>query len=352
MTRIALLLALGFFLFSAHTRENTESPTYEILKHIDALAGERGIGPRVAGSAEEVKAAKYIHQQFKLAGLEAEIRPFSAVFRDQEKPSNSQNVVATVDGKSEKVFLIGGHYDSVPESTGSRGVIDNAASIGVMLELAKAMQQGPTPNVTFTFVAFGAEENGLNGAWEYVNSLSSDERVNIIGMLNLDSIAGGDNLYIHSALGKGYSCKGDKSNFNASSKFRDQLLALATSNNLPFNKHPGNPSFPAGETGGWSDHAPFSCAGIPIANLEATNFSVQGKNGKDGYSQTENPNLWSCYDEEIKGTCDKANEKKWGEIWHTEFDRIDVLEKEFPSRLKSQLTNNYQLLTHFVYELE
>lgn len=352
MTRIAFLLFLSFFIFTAQTRENPEIPVDEIFKHIEALAGEHGIGPRVAGSAEEVKAANYIHQQFDLAGLETEILPFSAVFRDQEEPSDSQNVVATVKGKSTKVFVIGAHYDSVPASTGSRGVIDNAASIAVMLELAKSIQQGPTPNVSFTFVAFGAEENGLNGAWDYVNKLSSSERDNIIGMLNMDSIAGGDNLYIHSALSKGYSCKGDVSNFKSSPIFRDQLLALAKSNNLPFNKHPGNPNFPPGETGGWSDHAPFACAGIPIANLEATNFSVQGKRGKDGYSQTENPNLWSCYDKENKGTCDKENEKQWGEIWHTQFDRIDVLQKEFPNRLNTQLSNNYQLLKRFVYELD
>lgn len=341
-------------LFSKVSLANTGKsfPAEKVMEHIEALATEKGIGPRVAGSKEEVEAAKYVFGQFKEAGLNAQILPFKAVFRGKTNAETSQNIIATIEGVSSEVFVIGAHYDSVPQATGSMGVIDNAASIALMIELARHIQTTQKPYVTFKFIAFGAEEVGLIGAKEYVKALSEKERTNIIGMLNLDSISGGDNLYIHSALGKGYDCNGIKGAYAASPVYRDRLLTLANSLNLSFAKHPGNPSFPAGETGGWSDHAPFACAGIPIANLEATNFSLLGKNGKDGYSQTENPNLWTCYDPVKKGYCDKAKEKKWGEIWHTEFDRLALLNEEFPNRILSQLEQSYRLLTAFVTQKE
>ncbi len=337
-------------LFSKVSLANTDSsfPSKNIMKHIEALAGESGIGPRIAGSEEEIQAANFVYKQFESAGLAAEVEPFKAVFRGKKVAEASQNITAIIPGHSTDVFIIGAHYDSVPKATGSMGVIDNAASIALMIELAKHIQATKKPAVTVKFIAFGAEEVGLIGAKEYVKALSKTDHAKIIGMLNLDSITGGDNLYIHSALSKGYDCEGNKASFAASPIYRDRLLALAESMKLSFAKHPGNPSYPAGETGGWSDHAPFACAGIPIANIEATNFSLLGRNGRDGYSQTENANLWTCYDPVKKGYCDKTKEKQWGEIWHTQFDRLDVLNKEFPNRLLTQLEQSYELLTKFV----
>jgi len=343
-----LLFALTAY---AHA-DTSQPPISRIMQHVEALAGDSGIGPRVAASDEEKQAANYIINAFEDMGVSTEIQPFEAVFRGQTEPKASQNVIAKITGKSDKTFVIGAHYDSVPESTGSMGVIDNAGSVAVMIELARHISSLPEVDISFLFVAYGAEEVGLNGAKHHVASLDATQREKIIGMINLDSITGGDNLYIHSALTEGYTCDGDKSNFKASPVWRDQMLALAQDLSLPYQKHPGNEGFPSGETGGWSDHAPYACAGIPFANLEATNFSVVGENGKDGYSQTQNPNLWDCFDAVTQTTCDKENERKWGKIWHTQFDRLDVLNAEFPGRIEEQLTHAYDLLTAFVVSLD
>ena len=81
------------------------------------------------------------------------------------------------------------------------------------------------------------------------------------------------------------------------------------------------------ETGSWSDHAGFACAGIPIANVESTNYKINGEYGYDGYSQSTHPDTWDCFDKETHTACDRDNETKWGKIWHTEFDRLDKLDE-------------------------
>ena len=318
------------------------------MSHIEALAGKSGIGARVAGSAQEKAAALWISDAFNALNVPVTLQGFERVFRGQTVPQQSQNVIARLDGKSNDTFVIGAHYDSVPKSTDSMGVIDNAASVALMIALAEYLKSLPSLAYNVVFVAFGAEEVGLNGAKHFVESLTDS---NVIGMINLDSIAGGDYQYIHSANSAGYKCDGDATGFNADTIWRERLLTLSNTLGLGFKKHPGNKGFAAGETGDWSDHTPFACAGIPIVHLEATNFDIVGQGGQDGYSQTINPAMWTCFDQSNLTACDRATEEKWGQIWHTEYDRIDALNKAFPGRLNKQLHNVYALLTAFFEQL-
>ena len=74
--------------------------------------------------------------------------------------------------------------------------------------------------------------------------------------------------------------------------------------------------------------------------------------GNDGYSQTVHPHVWTCIDKENKTACDKKSEKKWGMIWHTEFDRLDKLNGMFQRRLYKQLTQNIDVLEGFVLKAD
>ncbi len=349
ITLCTLLLLPCFFAMSADNAEDKDRQLL-ITSYINALAGDSGIGPRIAASKMEKRAAEWIATEFEKLNISAEVQPFERVFGQKTAPQRSQNVIARIDGTSDKTFIIGAHYDSVPASTGSMGVIDNAASVALMLAIADHMNSMPKIKNNVVFVAFGAEEVGLNGAKHFVESISQTtlENENIIGMINLDTITGGDYQYIHSAKTAGYECDGDTSKFAADPIWRDTLLTHSSKLNLPFKKHAGNAEYPAGETGAWSDHSPFACVGIPVVHIEATNFDIVGLNGQDGYSQTVNPAMWTCFDKDTLTTCDRPNEKKWGRIWHTEFDRIDVLNREFPGRLETQLNNVFLLLSSFL----
>jgi Zn-dependent M28 family amino/carboxypeptidase len=134
--------------------------------------------------------------------------------------------------------------------------------------------------------------------------MSEDEIKNTVAMINLDSVAAGDLAYIYGDQGK----KG---------KIRDWALAYAANYNLALQTQPGeNPKYPAGTTGDWSDHAPFKEAGIPYAYLEATNWTL---GEKDGYTQVSTE-----YGVD-------------GEIWHTEYDTLEYINKTFPGRIEARL---------------
>src|SRR5271157_2990101 len=56
----------------------------------------------------------------------------------------------------------------------SPGALDNAAAVGILLELARIYQRYPPQDLRLRFVATGSEELGLNGAAEYVRHHSTD----------------------------------------------------------------------------------------------------------------------------------------------------------------------------------
>lgn len=308
------------------------------------IAAEKGIGARVAGTPNEQKTAEYIEQQWIDQGLS----PYSSSFNINDD-TLSKNVMVDIQGKSDKTLIIAAHYDSIGAKEGSLGAIDNASSVAVLLALSHNLRnQNLAVNVRL--IAFGAEEIGLLGSKAYVQNLSKEELSKIVGMVNLDTIVGGDNLYIHSAHIKPYECANSAQVYNHDVSLRDQLLKQAqnTFSVNPFSMHPAFPGYPEGMTGAWSDHAAFSCAGLPIAYIEATNFSINGKDGFDGYSQSTAPDLWDCFSEQNVSACERTSETKWGEIWHTKYDRLDILLPLFGKRIELQLAQNVQLLTEFV----
>ncbi len=110
------------------------------------------------------KARDWIHKEFINHGLHS-------IFQGEYS-----NVVATYDGVSldECRIIIGGHYDSVPNS---HGADDNASAIAGVLAIAKALAKfAPLP---IAFVAFNREEDGLLGSYDFVTSLSKEHIRNI-----------------------------------------------------------------------------------------------------------------------------------------------------------------------------
>ncbi|WP_028784429.1 M20/M25/M40 family metallo-hydrolase [Thalassobacillus devorans] len=266
-------------------------------EHMDYLANE--IGSRIAGTENERLAEQYIYEQFERIGYETEIQEFSF-----GEGYDSSNVIAYKPGKSNGQIMVGAHYDSV---SAGKGVDDNASGVGVMLEAAEVLKNIKTP-YSVVFIAFGAEEWGLQGSKAYVEQMTEAEIDNTVGMINLDSLAVGDQMYVYGNAGKdGF--------------IRDQALNIAEKKKLDLETNPGlNPDYPAGTTGDWSDHAPFKAAGIPYGYLEATNWEI---GALDGYDQTV----------------------EHGGIWHTEKDTLAFIEQEYPGRIQEHLSTFSTVLT-------
>ncbi|WP_160112602.1 M28 family peptidase [Salicibibacter kimchii] len=150
------------------------------MDHVEHLSVD--IGPRVAGSDEEVEAADYIYDEFESLGYETSTHEFEIQDGDE-----SQNVIAVKeaeDVEDPEIVYLTAHYDTVPDSPGAN---DNASGTGSLLEQARVMQDMPTDK-EIRFVAFGAEEIGLVGAFEYVDQLSEEEIERSEAAFNMDMV--------------------------------------------------------------------------------------------------------------------------------------------------------------------
>lgn len=177
--------------------------SYTFLKYIqDNLPG------RIAGTEKEKEMASFISAILLNGGYsenDIKIKSFDIeegvsmmdesienVFEGGQNSRSSQNIEVVKKGESEKIIIVGAHYDSA----GTHGVDDNGSGVAVALENALRMIDVET-QYTIRYVFFGAEEIGMHGSGEYVNSLTEKEKDNIVLMINIDSILAGDNLYLY-----------------------------------------------------------------------------------------------------------------------------------------------------------
>jgi len=229
-----LLVLLGMVLaLVPSTTANISYDRTRVAAHVYMLSGT--IGKRAAGTPAEAQAAAYIADEMRSYGLDVSLQTFSA------QDLTSQNVVATLPGVDPNygTLYIGAHYDSVPASPGAN---DNASGTAVLLETARllsTMELSPT----LTFVAFGAEEIGLEGSQAFVEALTPLERVMADGMVNMDCVGLGDRQVISTLQDRNRSLV-------------DRMAEVAQA---------GGFVVEVGSDGGASDHQPFATAGIPAA---------------------------------------------------------------------------------------
>ena len=132
------------------------------------------------GSLGNQEARLYIEDMFMAMGLEH----YASGSYIQ---GSYLNVIGKLTGTTtpENVYIIGGHYDHIG---GDRpGGDDNASGTAGVLEAARVMSQYNFES-TILFMCFNAEEDGLKGAWDFVNGLTTTQKSNIKGMTNLDMI--------------------------------------------------------------------------------------------------------------------------------------------------------------------
>ena len=158
----------------------------------------------------------------------------------------SQNVIAEKPGSSDdSVVVLGGHHDTVPDVPGAN---DNGSGIATLITVAREVSESTYP-FTLRFMGFGSEELGLLGSRSYVESLSAEERADIVAMLNFDALAAGDIMGVVGDSG---------------------LVSMV----LEYGKEQGfdlERSFvPANAS---SDHASFQRAGIPVVFFLDQDFS-------------------------------------------------------------------------------
>jgi aminopeptidase N len=220
----------------------------------DAMAG------RAPGTPQDLQARELIAERFDCLGLSpaASADSYHQPFVNSIGQS-SGNVVALVPGSDPEVaaeiIVVGAHHDHLGIIDGEiyNGANDNASGVVAMLAVAQAVRErSSAPRRSIAFVAFGSEENELDGSYHFVDvtpptGVPIDD---IVHMVNLDMVG----------------------------------TYAVTGNVDVFGTYPGTPGltvfqdlvddypsleFSLGQSGGgWSDYDDFCEVGIPYIYFE------------------------------------------------------------------------------------
>jgi Zn-dependent M28 family amino/carboxypeptidase len=102
------------------------------------------------------------------------------------RTERTRNVIAqTKTGSATDVVMAGAHLDSVAEGP---GINDNGSGVAAVLETALQLGSSPEVNNAVRFGFWGAEELGLLGSNNYVQSLDADALKDVALYLNFDMI--------------------------------------------------------------------------------------------------------------------------------------------------------------------
>ncbi len=207
------------------------------LAQLQSIADANG-GNRAHGRPGYRAGLDYVKAALDGAGYTTALQEFTT------SGGTGWNLVADWPGGDENaVMMFGGHADSV--SVGP-GINDNGSGSAGLLEVALTVaEQNLAPARHLRFAWWGAEELGLVGSTEYVESLPAAEVDKIAGYVNFDMIG---------SPNPGYFVYASGSQPPGSDAFEKVLNDYFTSI--------GVPTEPV-EVGGRSDHAAFARAGIP-----------------------------------------------------------------------------------------
>ena len=179
-----------------------------LRSHVDSLCAEELDG-RLAGSAGERAAARYLYSALREAGVLMLTDSLGQDFRIAGNAGSdeiaSQNIVGIVEGADpqlrEEYIVVGARYDHLgthtlmidgePVVQVFPGADANASGVAVLIELARmvAQYQGLFRR-SILFVGFGAGEQGMAGSWYFVNRAFEQIR-DVKAMVDLNALGRG-----------------------------------------------------------------------------------------------------------------------------------------------------------------
>lgn len=160
-----------------------------LTAHVYYLAGDELRG-RAAGSADALKAADYIQNEYVGMGL----KPF---FADYRQPFEQYtNIVALIEGcdpvLKDEYIVLGAHYDHLGVKRGKiyNGADDNASGSAALIEIARELcGRRSSLKRSVIIAAFDAEELGLFGSSALVKELESTVGIDKVKlMMSVDMV--------------------------------------------------------------------------------------------------------------------------------------------------------------------
>ena len=320
-TVLALCLVIGMCAVSLPQTVHAEygDNAYAFMKQLQSNYPYRQVNSSngMLSGAEE-----WLKSQIVTMGYEYMAQPFTMTSADGVTPCYGENLIFSKQGASDRVIVVGAHYDCVEQTFGTD---DNASGVGVLLELASIYSTKESP-YTIRFILFSAEEPGCLGSQYYVDNLSQEERDRIACMINIDTIAAGDNMYL-------YGGTVDDSGSIVQDWAVYQAQSAADLLGLDMSFHPDvNDSFPTPTKATASDQMPFANVGIPYIYCEASNWN--------GEPYT---NFYQTSNSAVNG----------GTIMHkAEYDNLTFIENTFGTRAYEHLQAYTKLLDYLLENMK
>ena len=187
MKKLILTIAL-ISVFCANAQDIDRS---SLLKDIETLSSDLFAG-RKTGTEGNKAAAEYISARFIEAGLKSFQDKYRHPFSFKNRKSeliNGTNLIGFVKGKTDNVIVISAHYDhlGVTNSMIYNGADDNASGVSVLIGIAEYFKVHK-PHNTLLFIAFDAEEMGLQGAYAFLKEPVISKK-SIIMNVNMDMVS-------------------------------------------------------------------------------------------------------------------------------------------------------------------
>lgn len=116
-----------------------------------------------------------------------------------DKIRTGQNVIGYIDNGAPQTIVLGAHYDHlgfgedgnsmVPNARNQvhNGADDNASGTAALIELARSISASKNKNNNYLFIAFSAEELGLNGSKYFTQNPTIDLK-SVNYMINMDMV--------------------------------------------------------------------------------------------------------------------------------------------------------------------
>lgn len=163
----------------------------KVLADLKELSDDKYEGRKTDTKGGE-KAANFVANRFKELGIATYYPNFKQPFIFTNKKGekiNGNNVVGYIQGKTNEVIVISGHYDHLGIINGKifNGADDDASGTCAVLAYAEYFSKNK-PQHTLIFCAFDAEEMGLQGSKYFVANPPVDLK-NIKININMDMIA-------------------------------------------------------------------------------------------------------------------------------------------------------------------
>ncbi len=129
-------------------------------RHVRFLASPELQG-RNNGTEGGRRAAEYVAEQFRAAGLKTEFQVFE----------KGRNVIGLLEGETKEAVVVAAHHDGhgVLKGQVQPGADDNATGVALVIELARELAK-TKPKRSILFLSFDAEEDGLLGSREFVKA--------------------------------------------------------------------------------------------------------------------------------------------------------------------------------------